>query len=145
MHPARKKRSIIPGRIIELFSEVRGAKWPRKTMCLLILAALTALLGSLRADIECFAAQCPGASQQDYCARFGTPEDIAMIFLAEMPHAEIDSRLRSGKRALRIACATAAALAVIAAASLLITIHCIKEANDDFHNGYIIKEKAELP
>lgn len=101
------------------------------------------LLSNIRAEIEEYASLTPSATVQDYYERFGKPDEIAVSFVSEMPYNEIDARLRSGRRALRIACITAAVISVVAAVSLAVSIHYIRAANDDFHNGYIIMESGE--
>lgn len=101
------------------------------------------LLQSIKAEIEEYASSAPSATVCDYYERFGKPDEIAVSFVSEMPYSEIDARLRGGRRALRIACITAAVISTVAAVSLAISIHYIKAANDDFHNGYIIMESEE--
>ncbi len=101
------------------------------------------LLLNIKAEIDEYAASVPSATLSDYYDRFGKPEEIAVSFVSEMPYNEIDARLRGGRRALRIACITAAVISVAAAISLAVSIHYIKAVNDDFHNGYIIMESGE--
>lgn len=57
-----------------------------------------------------------------------------------MTYKEINDKLNNGRKALRVACITAAVISIVAVISLAVAIKGMIDANEDFHNGYVIEE-----
>ena len=51
-------------------------------------------LCGIREEIDEYCAWHPEATLADYCARFGTPDEIAVSFLSEMTYSEIKYSLQ---------------------------------------------------
>ena len=97
-------------------------------------------LCGIREEIDEYCAWHPEATLADYCARFGTPDEIAVSFLSEMTYREINDKLNNGRKALRVACMTAAVISIVAAIAISLVIGHMIDENNDFRNGYIVEQ-----
>lgn len=50
-------------------------------------------LANIKKSIEVYAAENPDTTLSNYYERFGTPDEIAVAFLSEMPYGEINSKM----------------------------------------------------
>lgn len=90
-------------------------------------------LANIRKSIEVYAAENPDTMLSDYYERFGTPDEIAVAFLSEMPCGEINSKMQRG----RMAFVVAVCIAVVSVIALSVTISYIIKHNANSHYGYI--------
>ena len=85
-------------------------------------------LANIKKSIEVYAAENPDTMLSNYYERFGTPDEIAVAFLSEMPYGEINSKMQRGRMAFAVA------VSVIA---LSVTISYVITHNVNSHYGYI--------
>lgn len=90
-------------------------------------------LANIKKSIEVYAAENPDTTLSNYYERFGTPNEIAVAFLSEMPYGEINSKMQRG----RMAFAVAVCIAVVSVIALSVTISYVITHNVNSHYGYI--------
>lgn len=57
-----------------------------------------------------------------------------------MTYREINDKLNNGRKALRVACMTAAVISIVAAIAISLVIGHMIDENNDFRNGYIVEQ-----
>ncbi len=82
-------------------------------------------LAALQEDVEQYILENPSATRAQLEAQFGSPDDIAADFIAQMPYREINDKFRARNRIVAVAVAVALVIAMIWAAAVFCALHDI--------------------
>lgn len=96
-------------------------------------------LNRIHEDVYAYAIEHPAAKYNDYCDRFGKPEEVAISFISEMPYPELYRKLHRGQQLF----VTTVILAVVVLLVLYSTIAFMIIHNSDQETGYVIEEIIE--
>ncbi len=76
-------------------------------------------LAALQEDVEQYILENPSATRAQLEAQFGSPDDIAADFIAQMPYREINDKFRARNRIVAVAVAVAILVVTIWAAAVI--------------------------
>lgn len=97
-------------------------------------------LANMQDSLVAYSARNPDADLADYYEQFGRPDDIAISFLSEMPYAEINRKIRIGRKVLIIMmCIT-----LVTAIALSLTVAYMVTENQNSHDGYVVEDEPEI-
>ncbi len=90
----------------------------------------------MQEDVSAYAMEHPAANYTDFCERFGTPEEVGISFISEMPYSELYRKLHRGQQLF----VTTVILIIVVLLGLYGTIAFMIVHNHNQQNGYVIEE-----
>lgn len=101
------------------------------------------IIANLKSDLEEYMEQNPTATDEQLLERFGTPDDYAQAFLAQLGEEEWRSRLRANRFGKRFWIIFAIAATLVVAITTAYVLHRNKQQAAKYDSGEVVSSVVE--